>query len=151
LGLLLSHSAGAYFVACITVELLALARISLAGVVILVAQQWFVPLKYVTHTGYNAVQFVLEVAFEWEVIAALPKMVPKNGVDATVRVCVIIMLVAHWMYLAAACIDIVFLNWFLLEGHTVDETGESFEDLCRGFADVDEVEVVLALPDKATR
>jgi len=128
MGLLLHHSAGAFFVSALAMGLMNLVRITLAGTVVLVVQHWFVPLKYLSHAVYNLVQLLLEGYFEFELISALPKMEPKNGVDTTLRACSLVMLVAHWLYLTAAFIDIFIINFCGLEEH-VDETGESFTSL----------------------
>merc|ERR1711865_1253410 len=121
-------SAGAYFVAAIVTGLTELVRVALAGTVVLVIQHWFVPVKYYSHNMYNAIQLVLEIYFQFELITALPHMEAKNGVDTTLRACTLVMLTAHWMYVMAAFLDIFVINLCGAEPH-VDETGESFDEL----------------------
>jgi len=150
LGLLLHHSAGAYFVAAIVTGLTELVRVALAGTVVLVIQHWFVPVKYYSHAMYSSIQLVLEIYFQFELIAALPHMEPKNGVDTTLRACTLVMLTAHWMYVMAAFLDIFVINLCGAEPH-VDETGESFDELREDLMESESDEDLMAGDEKPSK
>ena len=102
IGTLVHHSTGAYLIICVSTHLMPLDRRILSMSLPLVAQHIVVLLKYVSPNMYALCEACLEVLFEWEVLSNLKHLSLDNGYDISSRGTAISMLVAHWVYWAAA-------------------------------------------------
>jgi len=102
LGTLLHHSAAAYCIVAVATHLCPLSRPILALSLPLVLQHVVVLLRYRTLALYGLIELLLEIFFETELFAALPELTQTAGYDATIRGCAMTMLLAHWLYWAAA-------------------------------------------------
>ena len=85
----------------------ALTRPSIAPCVVLVAQHWWIWIRYHDETVYTVLELALEVMFEWEVIAALEYYCPRYGYDRLARPAAMTMLFAHWLFLLASGCEIL--------------------------------------------
>lgn len=59
-------------------------------------------LRYKSLGLYGAIELLLEIFFQTELFAALPALRQAAGYDATIRGCALTMILAHWLYWAAA-------------------------------------------------
>ena len=66
-------------------------------------QHWFVVLKYTFPTSVVIISSVLEVVFQWEVLANIGEYKTGTGlsVDRMARGLALTMLLSHWCYIAA--------------------------------------------------
>lgn len=72
-------------------------------ILVLLMQHWFVLLKYVNTLLYTVLELALEVWFEWIVISELEEIFANHWTAALAANC---MLVAHWLYLSGATLDL---------------------------------------------
>ena len=106
-GLALHHTMCCFVICGWITGLFALTRPSIAPCVVLVAQHWWIWIRYHDETVYTVLELALEVMFEWEVIAALEYYCPRYGYDRLARPAAMTMLFAHWLFLLASGCEIL--------------------------------------------
>merc|ERR1712110_1297778 len=79
-----------------------------AACIVPIIQHLFVLLRYHSRSLYMLVQGVLEVYFEWEVLAYVEEYRTGRGlwIDRVARGCALSMLLAHWLYVVAALLNL---------------------------------------------
>ena len=70
----------------------------------LVAQHWFVLVKYVSKGTYIVLELLLEIMFEWVIISNFEYFVSQHW---TLYLSASVMLFAHWQYLLAAGLSLI--------------------------------------------
>jgi len=71
-------------------------------ILILVAQHWFVLLKYLHDVPYIIIETILEVLFQWSVVSQMEPLVYLHPWLGYAGACG--MMVAHWLYFIAGFI-----------------------------------------------
>jgi hypothetical protein len=118
-GLAVHHSASALLI-CMLLALVATPDRHVAGTIqFLVMQHWFVLVKYAYFPLYVVLELTLEVFFEWAVLSNLQYL---NSNHWTVAMAASSMLMAHWIFLLTAGLDLLTGGEELLtfEGETED-------------------------------
>mmetsp|Transcript_41042 Transcript_41042/g.108459 ORF Transcript_41042/g.108459 Transcript_41042/m.108459 type:complete len:675 (+) Transcript_41042:116-2140(+) len=101
-GTFIHHSTGAYLIVCCSTGLMPLDRRILSMSLPLVAQHIVVLTKYLNPIVYGLCELGIEIVFEWEIFSNLNALGAENGYDISSRGTALAMLVAHWIYWAAA-------------------------------------------------
>jgi len=106
IGLLLHHLSTSLTLVGIMLHLFPRDRAMTAVCVVPMMQHWFVLVKYRHLITYIAIELLLEVYFQWEVISNLGEFNTDFGIAITRvgRGCALTMLFAHWLYLIGAII-----------------------------------------------
>ena len=100
LGLILHHSAGSLAVCGLVTHMWPHQRGMSALALPTIAQHWFAILKYQSKPFYITVTLLLEVVFELECLANLPRLHTNHQQDWLGRgVAAARLLVSHWLYL----------------------------------------------------
>lgn len=104
-GTILHHTA-ACFVMCLLVTGVARPdRFIVEPTLIVLAQHWFALLHYVNKNLYTVIELVLEIFWEWVMFSNLQYIFANHW---AIAVGANTMLVAHWFYLAAASVNLIF-------------------------------------------
>lgn len=99
------HHASASLLICVLVGgVIKPSRHILDPIVVLVIQHWFVLLQHVHRPAYILIELLLEIWFEWSVLSQFEVYTYK--LHWTVPLAAAAMLVAHWLYVIAACIGL---------------------------------------------
>ena len=99
LGLILHHSAGSLAVCGLVTHMWPHQRGMSALALPTIAQHWFAILKYQSKPFYITVTLLLEVVFELECLANLPRLHTNHQQDWLGRGVAATLLVSHWLYL----------------------------------------------------
>jgi len=107
-GTALHHSSTALVICGVCRGLFPLSRPLSAACIVPVLQHCIVLLRYKWRCVYLALEFALEVYFEWEIVVNLESFTTIHGREFTrmARASALTMLVSHWSYLLSAAIDI---------------------------------------------
>jgi hypothetical protein len=81
-------------------------RIMSPAMSIITVQHWFVVLRYTWASLGTVITLLLEVAFEWEFFSNYQYLV-LGPYDKTIRTVCTGMLLAHWLYIFAAIVEII--------------------------------------------
>ena len=106
IGTLIHHCSGALLIVACTTHLMPLDRRVLSMSMPLVAQHLVVLFRYWNKTVYGLCELVLEICWEWEILANIGDLSLENGYDITTRGICISMIFAHWCYWGAALLSI---------------------------------------------
>ena len=128
-GTLIHHSATSFLCVCLVTGRELLDRNVLTCTLPLVIQHWLVLTKYASLNFYIASVCIVEVVWEWEVLWNLATY-PCHGWN--ILMIASLMLVAHWLYMAAAVVSLLCSKSKHLEpNHTVSNIlahGEKLRD-----------------------
>ena len=107
-GTILHHSGTSLIICGLATHLFPLSRQMTAACILPVVQHVFMLVKYSSFTTFCAIQLLLEVVFEWEILANVGQFETQHGYDITRfgRGCALVMLLSHWFYLSAAAANI---------------------------------------------
>ena len=97
-GTVLHHLAAAWLIVCLTTGLMPFGRTILSVTLPLLAQHVVVLLKYHSMPLYAAIEFCLEVAWEWEIFSQQPNFNAAHGFHrySSAHGTTLMMLLAHW-------------------------------------------------------
>ena len=123
-GLLIHHSAGGLCVAMWLTGKIPVDRHTVMAHIILVAQHWFILVKYVNVPLYMIIELTLEGLFEWAALSELERY--KANYHWTAVLAVGTMILAHWMFLVAAAFELFSGNGSNANG--IDEDDDSYSD-----------------------
>ncbi|KAL7567101.1 hypothetical protein ACA910_009431 [Epithemia clementina (nom. ined.)] len=116
-----SHHTAAAFMLCMTlVNVIPGTRHAINPCLVLVMQHWFVLLRYVNSWLYAGIELCLEVYFEWTILSDLQNI---HTLHWTAGLSACVMLAAHWMYLIACSIGMLFPDVSTVN----DIAGEEFD------------------------
>ncbi|KAL7573460.1 hypothetical protein ACA910_013774 [Epithemia clementina (nom. ined.)] len=104
LGTIIHHSIVVWFISLQLGGLLKADRYVLSCATVPLMQHWFPLVAYANANLYTAIQLCLEVYFEWICFSYIDHVYNTYGLASAMTAGV--MVLAHWMYLAAATIDI---------------------------------------------
>jgi len=98
-GTLLHHGAASFIISMLVVGVFPPSRYLFNPIIILVMQHWVALLKYASLPLYSAIELILEYYFEWIILSDWPQLYHLHW---TAALGASVMLIAHWLYLAAA-------------------------------------------------
>ncbi|CAE8604355.1 unnamed protein product [Polarella glacialis] len=109
LGLALHHASTSLTICATCRGLFPLSRPLVSACVVPVLQHSAYLVKYNSKVAHRVVVVLLEVVFEWEVLGNLASFESEYGLwfSRFGRGCALTMLVAHWLYVLSAALDIV--------------------------------------------
>jgi len=102
-GTMIHHGATSMFICLILSGTIPPSRYALNGPLILIVQHWVVLLSYANKPLYAGIQLVLEYYFEWLVLSDFAEIYHWHWTAGLVAA---VMLIAHWMYLVAAVLEL---------------------------------------------
>eukprot|EP00959_Pyramimonas_sp_CCMP1952_P277371 5798729-Pyramimonas_sp.AAC.2 len=115
LGTLLHHSSAAMVICMLLVGVINRPVRAVPDVILpLVMQHWFAMVKYANRWVYVGIELVLEVVFEWSVFSNWENL---YVLDWTCRHGALVMLCAHWLYLASAALALLAWDYFVDDMH----------------------------------
>ena len=120
-GTVAHHTAATFMLCMVLVEVLPGTRHAINPCLVLVMQHWFVLLRYVNTWLYAGIELLLEAYFEWNVLSDLQHI---HTLHWTAGVSASVMLSAHWMYLIAICLEMLFPD-----SHHVESGAFDLEDM----------------------
>ena len=103
-GTIAHHGAASLLMCMLLSDVVPPARQVLNPCLILVAQHWFVLLRYVSIPLYFGIVFLLEIWFEWTIFSDFQYYISLHW---TASQAASVMLAAHWMYLSTALLGIL--------------------------------------------
>jgi uncharacterized protein YjeT (DUF2065 family) len=106
-GTVLHHSSAILLITLLLSGVVPPSRHIVAPILLLTMQHWFVLVKYMNFWAYAALEIVLEIWFEWVLLSEFQYL---HSVHWTLLVAGLGMLVAHWIYLAAATLELLALQ-----------------------------------------
>eukprot|EP00465_Bigelowiella_longifila_P012705 CAMPEP_0185277852 /NCGR_PEP_ID=MMETSP1359-20130426/59613_1 /TAXON_ID=552665 /ORGANISM="Bigelowiella longifila, Strain CCMP242" /LENGTH=751 /DNA_ID=CAMNT_0027872129 /DNA_START=122 /DNA_END=2377 /DNA_ORIENTATION=- len=109
LGLVLHHSSSVYVVVNLSLGFFTLTRDLSSVLLILVIQHWFVPMKYFNATMFTVIELLLEIWWQWEFFSNFEHFVRDRDIyyDAFAPAAAACMLFSHWLFLAAAALELL--------------------------------------------
>jgi len=105
IGTILHHGAASFIISMMTVGLYPGKRCVFGPCLILIMQHWVVLVAYISPAHYTAIEIVLECYFEWTVISAFRELYHLHW---TAALGAAVMLFAHWLYLTAALLKVIY-------------------------------------------
>uniref|UniRef100_A0A6T7I481 Uncharacterized protein n=1 Tax=Attheya septentrionalis TaxID=420275 RepID=A0A6T7I481_9STRA len=103
-GTVLHHGSASLLICMLLAGVLPSDRTYVNPILILLIQHWFVLLRYVHKVSYYVVMLATEAWFQWAVISDFESMRSIHWVGSQ---CAAMMLLAHWLYLNAAMIELL--------------------------------------------
>ena len=101
-GTLLHHGAASYLICLMVCGVVPGSRPVIDSILPLVMQHWFVLTRYVSKNVYVIIELFLEAVFEWQIFSNF-ELYYRH--DFLCRHCAAVMLLAHWLYLAASACE----------------------------------------------
>jgi hypothetical protein len=109
-GLITHHSACAFIISMMLNSVITPDRYIIAPILLLLMQHWFALLKYASFPMYVVLQLFLEFWFEWTVLSVYQFVIVNHWTAALGGGT---MIVAHWMFLLAAALELVLKEKFV--------------------------------------